>query len=72
MIDFKDVCLKKKGKCMCEVFKEGLSACMWLKVECYEVVLDGKDTESSKEKGEEMKSPAGGKKRGLRVDPFFF
>ena len=32
MIDFKDVGLKEKGKCMCEVFKE---------VERMYVVMDG-------------------------------
>lgn len=48
MIDFKDVSLKEKGKCMCEVLKM-LSACTWLRMECYEVVLDEKDTKSSKE-----------------------
>lgn len=48
MIDFKDACLKEKKKCMCEVFKKKC-ACMWSGKECYEVVFDEKDMESSRE-----------------------
>lgn len=50
MIDFKDVGLKeKKSACVsCFFFCKRLSACTWLRVECYEVVLNEKDIESSK------------------------
>lgn len=66
MIDLKDVGLKEKEKCMCEGFLKRLSACMWLWMECYEVVFDEKDTESKfKGKPKEMKSPAG--KRSVTV-----
>lgn len=47
MIDFKDVRLNEKEKCLCEVVKK--VECMYVvKMECSEVVLNEKDTESSK------------------------
>lgn len=35
----------REGKVHVWVFLKGLSACMWLRMECYEAVLDEKDTE---------------------------
>lgn len=47
MMGFKDVWLKEKEKCSCEVFKKVECMCA-VKKECYEVTLNERDTESSK------------------------